>query len=217
MSGNRFLSGGRWLTVLCLLCTVYAGPARADSLFAPEEGDAHNAGLYGEHPPVLEVGDVIKVRVREKTVADVELAVDTKDSFQSTNKIARSADKLLGRVLQPFFQLLGTGDYSFTSDTQFKDDGSTDRTVRMDALVTALVVDKLDSGNLIIEGRKQVNVNAESQTLVVRGVIDPRDLDADHVIDSDYVADVEIEYLGEGRLSKRTKPGFLSRIIDLIF
>ena len=217
MSGIPSLRGGLWLAVLCLLCASYVGPAWADSLFAPEEGDTHNAGLYGDHPPLLEVGDIVKVRVREKTVADVELAVDTKDSFQSTNKIARSADKLLGRVLQPFFELLGTGDYGFTSDTQFKDDGSTDRTVRVDALVTTLVVDKLDNGNLIIEGRKKVNVNAENQTLVVRGVIDPRDLDADHVIDSDYVADVEIEYLGEGRLSKRTKPNFLSRIIDLIF
>lgn len=196
---------------------LITGTALADSLYESDVEDIHAAGLYGKHPPVLEVGDIVKVKIREKTSADVELSVDTKDSFSSTNKITRSAEKLLGRVLQPVFDLLGTGDFTHDSETQFKDDGSTDRSSRLDALVTALVVDKLASGNLIIEGRKQINVNDERQTMIVRGVIDPRDLDSDHVIESDYIADVEIEYVGEGKLSKRTKPGFLSRIVDFIF
>lgn len=197
---------------LCVTATAWA-----DSLFTADEEDSTAAGLYGEHPPLIDVGDVIKVRVREKTIADVEMGVDTKDSYKSSTSIARSADKLLGRVLEPFYDLLGTGDYAYDNSTQFKDDGKTDRSVRIDALITVLVVDKLDSGNLVIEGRKKVNVNNENQTLIVRGVIDPGDLDTDHVIDSDNVADVEIEYVGEGRLSKSSKPGFLSRVIDFIF
>jgi flagellar L-ring protein precursor FlgH len=177
----------------------------------------YGVGLYGVHPPVIEIGDIVKVQIKEKTSADVELSVDTKDSFSTTNKITRGAEKLLGRVLEPVFDLLGTGDFSHDAETQFKDDGKTDRSSRLDALVTALVVDKLESGNLVIEGRKQINVNGEKQTMIVRGVIDPRDLNKDHVIESDYIADVEIEYVGEGKLTKRTKPGFLSRIIDFIF
>ncbi len=196
---------------------LQAGAARADSLYSDDEQDAHAIGLYGEHPPLVEIGDIIKVKIEEKTSADVELSVDTKDSFSLTSKVTRGAEKLLGRVLEPVFDLLGTGDFTHDAETQFKDDGKTDRSSRLDALVTALVVDKLESGNLVIEGRKQIEVNGEQQTMIVRGVIDPRDLSKDRVIESDYIADVEIEYLGEGRLSKRTKPGFLSRIIDFIF
>ncbi len=205
--------------LLLLLVTglLNLGTAWADSLFTADEEDSTAAGLYGEHPPLIEVGDVIKVRVREKTIADVELGVDTKDSYKSSTSIARSAEKLLGRVLEPFYDLLGTGDYSYDNSTQFKNDGKTDRSVRIDALITVLVVDKLDTGNLVIEGRKKINVNNENQTLIVRGVIDASDLDTDHVIDSDNIADVEIEYVGEGRLSKSSKPGFLSRVIDFIF
>jgi flagellar L-ring protein precursor FlgH len=194
-----------------------AGAARADSLYSTDDEDPYAVGLYGRHDPVLEVGDIVKVKVVERSVADVELSVDTKDKYSKTSRIERGAEKLLGRVLGPFFDLLGTGEYSHDTDTQFKDDGSTDREVRVDALVTALVVDKLPTGNLVIEGRKQVLVNAETQTLVVRGVIDPKDLDSDRVIESEQIADVEIEYVGEGQLSKRTKPGFLSRVIDFIF
>jgi flagellar L-ring protein precursor FlgH len=194
-----------------------AGAARADSLYSSDSEDPYDVGLYGRHAPVLEVGDIVKVKVVERTVADVELSVDTKDQYSKTSSIERGAEKLLGRVLGPFFDLLGSGEYSHETDTQFKDDGETDREVRVDALVTALVVDKLPTGNLVIEGRKQVLVNAETQTLVVRGVVDPQDLDSDRVIESEQIADVEIEYVGEGQLSKRTKPGFLSRVIDFIF
>lgn len=205
------------MLAVALLLALQASTARADSLYADNEQDAHAIGLYGEHPPVVEIGDIVKVKIEEKTSADVELSIDTKDSFSMTNKVTRGAEKLLGRVLEPVFDLLGTGDFSHDAETQFKDDGKTDRSSRLDALVTALVVDKLESGNLVIEGRKQIEVNGEKQTMIVRGIIDPRDLDKDRVIESDYIADVEIEYLGEGKLTKRTKPGFLSRIIDFIF
>ncbi len=114
-------------------------------------------------------------------------------------------------------KLLGEGTVSYDDSHEFKGDGKTDRSTRVDALVTALVVDKLDNGNLIIEGRKQVKVNAESQTLLVRGVVNPADIDSDMVVQSDMVADVEVEYIGEGQLTKRTKPGFLSRVVDFIF
>jgi flagellar basal body L-ring protein FlgH len=53
--------------------------------------------------------------------------------------------------------------------------------------------------------------------MVVRGVINPLDLDSKLTIDSDLVADVEIEYLGDGQLSKKTKPNFLSRLVDTVF
>lgn len=205
------------LVIGLALAFLTAAAARADSLYSADEQDPYAVGLYGRHAPQLEVGDIVKVKVVERSVADVGLSVDTKDKYSKSSSIERSAEKLLGRVLGPFFNLLGTGDYSQDTDTQFKDDGSTDREVRVDALVTALVVDKLPGGNLVIEGRKKVLVNRETQTLIVRGVIDPADLDSDRVIESEQIADVEIEFAGEGQLSKRTKPGFLSRVIDFIF
>ena len=207
------------LGTLLVAAWLLAGTAWADSLYdnaAQATDDPQAAGLYGEHPVLLEIGDVIKVQVRERTVADVELGVDTKDQSKLNAKYDATGN-LLGRLLTPFYKLLGEGNASYTDKHEFKGDGSTDRSTRVDALVTALVTDKLDNGNLVIEGRKQVKVNAESQTLVVRGVVNPADIDGDMTVESDMVADVEVEYIGEGQLTKRTKPGFLSRVVDFIF
>jgi flagellar L-ring protein FlgH len=198
---------------------LLAGAAWADSLYDnPQQvkEDPQAAGLYGEHPVLLEIGDILKVQVRERTVADVSLGVNSKDESKLSAKYGANGN-LLGRLLTPFYKLLGEGDVSYDDKHEYKGDGKTDRSTKVDALVTAMVVDKLDNGNLVIEGRKQVKVNAESQTLVVRGVVNPSDIDGKMTVESDMVADVEVEYIGEGQLTKRTKPGFLSRVVDFVF
>jgi flagellar L-ring protein FlgH len=208
---------GLVLAAALALCVLVPRWALADSLYTqPESNDPNAAGLYAPHPVPLEVGDIVKVRVREKSVADVQLGVSTKDQAKNSLTLDRQGG-VFGRLLNPLLKLIGEGTVGYDSKHDFKDDGSTDRTVRMDGIVTALVTEKLDNGQLIIEGRKQVLINSENQTMVVRGVIDPRDLDMDRMIDSDLIADVEIQYLGEGQLTKRTKPNFLSRVLDAIF
>jgi len=201
---------------LALALCFWRANSLADSLFDPAASAARGAGLYAEHPLELAIGDVIKVRVREKTTANVDLSVKSKDQMKGNAKFTNSGG-LLGRLLSPVFKLLGEGTLGSDSGTDFKDDGQTDRSTRLDAVVTALVVDKLDNGNVIIEGRKRVLVNKEEQVLLVRGVVDPRDLDKDRAVDSEFIADAEIEYIGEGQLSKRLKPGFLSRVLNALF
>lgn len=205
----------RWIGTGCLLGALLSGTALADSLFNPEDVDRRHTGLYGRIAPELEKGDIIKVRIREQTTADLNTAARTTD--ESTEEAGFNRTGLLGRVLNPLFGLLGEGTAQYTNEGEFQGDGRTSRNSRLSGTVTALVADRLDNGNLIIEGRKRVRVNGEDQTMVVRGLIDPHDVDSTMTIDSDLVADVEIEYLGEGQLSKKTKPNWLSRVVDLIF
>jgi len=213
-------SSGCFALLLFCCATLLWGMrgALADSLFSqPDRGeDPTAAGLYAKHPVILAEGDTVRIRVREKSTGDVENSVDTKDESKQDVSLGRTGG-LLGRVFSPFLKLLGQGDLSYKNKNEFKDDGSTERSVRMDSVVTALVVGVLDNGCVLIEGRKKVTLNNESQTLIVRGTLNPRDLDKDLVVDSERIADVEIEYVGEGQLSKRSRPGFLSRVVDFLF
>jgi flagellar L-ring protein precursor FlgH len=202
--------------MLCAIAYAVAPmDARADSIFSSDdEKDPYSNGLYAKSSPRLMVGDVVKVRIREKSVADVDMGVNTKDGSKQDVKF--NTGGFFKQLLNKATSIFGLGDATYESSTEFKGDGTTDRKVKMDAMVTALVVDRLTSGNLVIEGRKRVKINAEEQTMVVRGVICPRDLDSDYMVDSDLVADAEIEYVGQGELSKKSKPGFLSRVLDAI-
>jgi len=213
--------GGAWAGAACafaLLLTLVlpTGPARADSLLDTNSPSLkHNGGLYTRAAPDLKVGDIVKIHITEDTTANVTADAHTKD--QDTEKTTVSHTGLLGRLLHPLLGLLGTGSMNYDNEGEFKGTGNTDRQTKLQGTVTAIVADKLDNGNLIVEGRKRVHINSEEQTMVVRGMIDPLDLDSKLTIDSDLVADVEIEYLGDGQLTKKTKPNFLSKIIDTVF
>jgi flagellar L-ring protein precursor FlgH len=217
ITDRRSGTGSAWTGAACVLAllALWNGPAQADSLLDTSGPAGRNAGLYTEAAPQLKVGDIIKIRITEATTANVSANSHTKD--QDTEKTTFSHNGILGRLLHPLFGLLGEGDVNFNNQGEFKGNGTTDRQTRLQGTVTALVADRLDNGNLIVEGRKRVHINNEEQTMVVRGLIDPLDLDSDLTINSDHVADVEIEYVGAGQLSKKNKPNFLSRIIDTVF
>ena len=83
--------------------------------------------------------------------------------------------------------------------------------------MTAQVVDVLPNGNLIIEGNREVRVNAENQMITLTGMVRPRDITADNVIQSTYIADARIAYSGTGVLNDRQRPGWFTRVMDKVW
>jgi len=95
--------------------------------------------------------------------------------------------------------------------------GDTNRDTLLRASMTAKVIQVLANGNLLIEGKRQVTVNAEDQFLVISGIIRPDDITADNTIQSKYIADAQIFYTGQGVVNDKMRPGWLTRIIDWVW
>ena len=83
------------------------------------------------------------------------------------------------------------------------------------AWVTTLEV--LPNGNMLIEGRRNIKVNNEDQEIILEGTIRPRDIGADNVINSIFIADARISYAGRGIISDRQSPGWLMNIVDKLW
>jgi flagellar L-ring protein precursor FlgH len=75
----------------------------------------------------------------------------------------------------------------------------------------------LENGNFIIEGRRQLTINAEDQYLIIRGMIRPDDITSDNTILSQYIADAKIVYTGRGVVDDKMRPGWLTRIVDWVW
>ena len=202
-----------FLLVAAFVCGV-AMPAFADSLFPEDQSEVND--LFKPKPRTFEIGDIILVKIDESALGSTAAKTDTSGehktdvSFQNTG--------ILDAILSPIWRIIGLGGkLSESSKTEFKGDGDTDRKGRVNALVSVLVVDRLDNGYLVIEGRKEVKINHETQILVVSGIVRPKDIDEDNTVLSYKIADTRVEYIGEGQISKRMKPGFISRIFDIIF
>ncbi len=104
-----------------------------------------------------------------------------------------------------------------TSTNALKGAGDTSRSSTLSASISARVLKVLDNGNLLIEGRRQLTVNAEDQFIVITGIIRPDDITADNTVASQYIADARIFYTGDGVINDKMRPGWLTRVVDWVW
>jgi flagellar L-ring protein precursor FlgH len=60
-------------------------------------------------------------------------------------------------------------------------------------------------------------VNREKQQITLSGIVRPRDISAENVVLSNYIADAKISYSGSGVINDRQRPGWLARALDAIW
>ncbi len=104
-----------------------------------------------------------------------------------------------------------------THANSMKGAGNTSRNTTLVARISARVIRVLDNGNLLIEGRRQVTVNAEDQYLIISGIIRPEDITTENTIASQYIADARIVYTGQGVVNDKMRPGWMTRIVDWVW
>ncbi|PKN10762.1 MAG: flagellar biosynthesis protein FlgH [Deltaproteobacteria bacterium HGW-Deltaproteobacteria-7] len=104
-----------------------------------------------------------------------------------------------------------------TTANALKGSGDTSRNNTLIAKISARVIRVLDNGNLLIEGRRQVTINAEDQYLIIGGIIRPEDITPENTIASQYISDARIVYTGEGVINDKMRPGWMTRLVDWVW
>lgn len=161
-------------------------------------------------------GDTVTVVISETASASKEAKTGTsRDSSVSAGIPRLMGLEDAGIIKNNFADLSKL--ISASTSTKFAGAGTTSRQENLRATITARVVDVLPSGNLMIEGRRNIKVNEEDQIIVLEGTIRPRDIMPDNTVNSIYVADARISYSGRGIISDRQSPGWLMNIIDKIW
>ncbi len=163
------------------------------------------------------IGDVVTIKVSHTTTADS----NAKTSLKRTGKTDAKVSALFGlETAIPKLEVepgvgpslsLGT-----ESTNDFDGEGGTNRAGTVSATLTARVIEVLPDGNLRLWGTQEVRVNNEVQALVVEGIADPRSIGSDNSIASSSIADLRIEYAGMGVVSGKQRPGWFTRVLDVV-
>lgn len=206
----------------CVIQTAEVKTPRTDGYQAKSTPDYSSGSLW--QASSSSITDDFKARKRGDiiTILIAEAASASKEAKTKTSR----ASSLSGGV--PSFMGLETVGMiknnidlskllSASVESSFAGAGSTSRQENLKATITARVVDVLPNGNLLIEGRRNVRVNNEDQEIVLEGTVRPRDIGADNVVNSAYVADARISYAGRGIVSDRQSPGWLMNIVDKVW
>jgi flagellar L-ring protein precursor FlgH len=162
------------------------------------------------------VGDILTVIVSINDQA--QISNETKRSRDNSDTANLSSlmgfetklSKILPSAVDPT-SLVDAG--SSTSNTG---KGSIGRAEQIDMRVAATIVQVLPNGNLVLEGKQQVNVNYDLRELNISGVIRPQDISADNTVTYDQIAEARINYGGKGMIADVQQPRYGAQLYDIL-
>jgi flagellar L-ring protein precursor FlgH len=217
-------AGGRLLAALGLVLLL-APSAVAQSLWV--EGGP-GSSLFSDHR-ARRVNDLVTILIVEQSSSSRSASTSTsKDTSRSAavTEFPTLFDPLARRVVKPLADPL-LGGYQAPSQAlqerlrlglegkgSHEGKGSIDRADRVTGQIPARVIRVLDNGNLLVEGRRAVLVNDETQVITLSGVIRSQDITSSNTVLSSQVADAEIQMVGRGVLAEAQRPGILYRLLD---
>ena len=153
-----------------------------------------------------QIGDLVTIAISEQASALTSGSLSQSRSSSSDSAVTN----LLG-VMAPLGGLPNL--FNQDSASNLDGSGSTGRQMAVTAVVTAHVVEVMPNGNLIIEGTKEISVNAERQLVVIRGVVRQADLRTDNSVSSDRIAIMDLRVNGKGVVNEAIRrPNALYRI-----
>lgn len=82
--------------------------------------------------------------------------------------------------------------------------------------IAAVVTDVLLNGNLVISGLQEVRVNYEMRILNITGVVRPRDISGNNMIDYDKIAKARISYGERGHMSEIQQSPYGQQLLNQI-
>ncbi|MEN6332263.1 MAG: flagellar basal body L-ring protein FlgH [Smithella sp.] len=162
------------------------------------------------------VNDIVTIIISETAVGGNKASTNTS---RDTNTSA-AITALLGldnKILAHNAYMDGEISVGGSSANSLKGAGDTTRSSTLSASISARVLKVFDNGNLLIEGRRQLTVNAEDQYLVITGIVRPEDITAINTVASQYIADARILYTGDGVINDKMRPGWLTRVVDWVW
>jgi flagellar L-ring protein precursor FlgH len=155
------------------------------------------------------VGDIVTILVEERQqIANSEDASYSKD--QNLNFILEQADITPDELrFLPVIKQSSSRDWN--GEAEYNKDG------RFEARIAVVVVDVQPNGNLVVEGRRRIQFDAEVKTMRLAGLVRPRDIAPNNTVLSRNVANASLSYEGEGPLTRATSQGWLEYVIDFVW
>jgi flagellar L-ring protein precursor FlgH len=123
------------------------------------------------------------------------------DSSSGTNKLVGQADLNLNGSSNRTL----AGQAQLTSVRTYTD------------LITVSIIDILPNGNLVVEGHRTRFLAGEERTLRVTGIVRPTDIASQNTVQSQFVANFQISYVGKGPDTDFNRYGWFGRAMNFIW
>ncbi len=182
----------------------------ADSLF-----QQRSTPLYGIERRQISEGDIITIYISESTSAAQQASTRTEKESSLAGSLEAGWEQisnLLGNETINQERL-----YRFGGEDQYEGSGQTSRRSNVRAVVSSIVTEISETGNLYVEGIHHVKVNNEVETIRVAGLIRPQDISPSNSVYSYQIAKAEISVNGVGVVASKQTPGLMTKVFNWLF
>lgn len=144
------------------------------------------------------VGDLVTISVSQNLSSTNTGNVATNRSFSASSGISALGGHIKTSGVQSLF--------SPTSTQALTGKAQATSTTALSTTLTGRVAALLPSGTLVVEAERQIMMNDQRETVILRGLVRPGDLDATNTVASNSVGNLEVEVKGKGIISEGTRP-----------
>ena len=180
----------------------------ADSLW--ERRDPYFANMFWDRK-ARRVGDVLTINVVESQnfqgTENRKLEKDT-TAQNSTQFNGTATGGASTRSFSTLFGFTGTSTRSRNGTSNY----TSTRTLTDGMAVQVVAV--LPNGNVVVEGFRTRVMAKENRTIRASGIVRPEDIGVNNTVNSNFIANFTIEYLGKGEESSYMNSGWLGRIFN---
>jgi flagellar L-ring protein precursor FlgH len=186
---------------LVLAAAPLAAQGRAGSIYDPALGPINMIADKTARRP----GDLITVLIVENQEIKNEETSQLRRA--TTLDYALESFDIAPDAFDPLPRLAATSQDDFNGTANYEKNGE------FTARITAMVVDVLPNGNLVLKGRREIQIDDETKVIEFSGVVRRFDIRADNTVFSELVADARVSYTGEGQLTDTTSRRGLGNFI----
>jgi flagellar L-ring protein precursor FlgH len=179
----------------------------------PEDRCAFAIGLLSDQK-ARGVGDLLTIIIEEESET-------TRDASTSSGKnTSMSGSASAGHPVLDARPTAWTNavvpKYSLDVGNTYEGGGQTRNAESLSSRLTATVMDVLPNGTLLIEGRRSTTIDRDRVTMVLSGIVRPKDVDSANIVMSSSIADASIRYESAGPLAREQHRGLLNRILNFL-
>ncbi|HUW80215.1 MAG TPA: flagellar basal body L-ring protein FlgH [Acidocella sp.] len=159
-------------------------------------------------------GDLVTIDIVTSATAD-----NTDNAaLKRTGKLSDSLTSFMGVPLS-FGHLNGSSfspQVGATSDQEYTGAGTAAASNNISGQVEAVITHVDPNGTLALAGRTNVNINGNVTSIVVTGYASPDDIAANTTISSNNVADMNVQYVGNGPVNGAHQVPWLQQILTFV-
>lgn len=175
---------------------------------------ASSSGSLYEPRRDWRVGDLVTINIVTSSVANntdnaaLKRTGTINDSMTSFMGVPMSFGHINGGSLSP--------NIGATSDQEYAGTGSAVAANNISGQVEAVITQVDANGTLALAGRTNVNINGNVVSIVVTGYASPDDIAANTTISSNQVADMNVQYVGDGPINAAHQVPWLQQILSKV-